>query len=212
MLCAMTAYRMETERLVVRCFSPEDAPKLKDAIDVSLDHLRAWMPWAKDDPEPVDAKVELLRRFRGDFDLGNAFLYGIFSADDSVLLGGTGLHPRIGPNALEIGYLEIGYWVRRDEIGKGLATEAVAAVVRVGFEVHKIGRIEIHCDPANVRSAAIPRKLGFTLDATLPRRAVRPDGSERDTMIWRLFATDYAASAASNARVAAFDAARRRLF
>jgi RimJ/RimL family protein N-acetyltransferase len=203
----MTAYRIETDRLVVRCYSPEDAPKLKEAIDASLDHLRPWMPWVKDEPETLDAKVERLRRFRGDFDLGNDFIYGIFSADDSVLLGGTGLHPRIGPNALEIGY-----WVRGDHSGKGFATEAVAAVVRVGFEVHKIGRVEIHCDPANVRSAAIPRKLGFTLDATLRRRAVRPDGTERDTMMWSLFATDYAASVASNARVTAFDAARRRLF
>jgi RimJ/RimL family protein N-acetyltransferase len=83
--------------------------------------------------------------------------------------------------------------------------------VKVGFEIHKVGRVEIHCDSANVRSAAIPRKLGFTLDATLRRRGVRPDGSERDTMIWSLFASDYTASGASNARVAAFDAARRRL-
>jgi RimJ/RimL family protein N-acetyltransferase len=203
----MAAYRIETDRLVVRCYSPEDAPKLKEAIDMSLDHLQPWMPWVKEEPEPLDAKVERLRRLRGDFDLGIDFVYGIFSADDSVLLGGTGLHPRVGPNALEIGY-----WVRADHIGKGIATEAVAAIVKVGFEVHKIGRLEIHCDPINVRSAAIPRKLGFTFDATLRRRAVRPDGTERDTMIWSLFSTDYTASAASSARVTAFDAALRRLF
>jgi RimJ/RimL family protein N-acetyltransferase len=203
----MTAYRIETDRLLVRCYSPEDARKLKEAIDASLDHLRPWMPWAQDEPEPLDAKVELLRRFRGAFDLGNDFIYGIFAADDSILLGGTGLHPRVGPNALEIGY-----WVRRDHLGKGLASEAVAALVKVAFEVHRVGRVEIHCDPVNVRSAAIPRKLGFVLDATLRRRALRPDGSERDTMIWSLFATDYAASVASHVRAAAFDAARRRLF
>ncbi len=203
----MTAYRIQTDRLLIRCYSPEDAPKLKEAIDASLDHLRPWMPWAKDDPETLDAKVELLRRFRGNFDLGNDFIYGIFSPEDSVVLGGVGLHPRVGPNALEIGY-----WVRAGRIGKGLATEAAAALVRVSFEVHKVGRVEIHCDPVNIRSAAIPRKLGFTLEATLRRRAVRPDGSDRDTMIWSLFATDYIESAASRARVAAFDAGGRPLF
>jgi RimJ/RimL family protein N-acetyltransferase len=203
----MAAYRIETDRLLVRCYSPEDAPKLKEAIDASLDHLRPWLPWAKNEPDRLDAKVELLRRFRGNFDLGNDFLYGIFSAEDSVVLGGAGLHPRVGPNAFEIGY-----WVRAGRIGKGLATEAAAALMRVAFEVHKVGRVEIHCDPVNIRSAAIPRKLGFTLEATLRSRAVRPDGSERDTMIWSLFATDYIESVASRARVAAFDAGGRPLF
>jgi len=103
----MTAYRIETDRLLVRCYSPEDAPKLKEAIDASLDHLRPWLPWAKNEPDTLDTKVELLRRFRGNFDLGNDFIHGIFSADDSVVLGGAGLHPRVGPNALEIGY-----WIR----------------------------------------------------------------------------------------------------
>jgi RimJ/RimL family protein N-acetyltransferase len=206
-LRAMAAYRIKTDRLLVRCYSPEDASKLKEAIDASLDHLRPWMPWAKDEPETLDAKVERLRRFRGNFDLGNDFAYGVFSPDESVVLGGAGLHPRVGPNALEIGY-----WVRGDHIGKGLATEAAAALVRIGFEVHKVGRVEIHCDPTNVRSAAVPRKLGLILDATLRRRALRPDGSERDTMIWSLFATEYVGSAVSQARVAAFDAVQRRLF
>jgi RimJ/RimL family protein N-acetyltransferase len=201
----MTVYRIRTDRILLRCYSPEDAPKLKEAIDASLEHLRPWMWWAKNEPETLDAKVELLRRMRADFDLGNDFTYGIFSPDDSVVLGGAGLHRRVGPNALEIGY-----WLRGDHTGKGLATEAVAAVVRVGFEVYKVGRVEIHCDPANVRSAAIARRLGFTLEATL-RRRVQPDGTERDTMIWSLFGTDYVGSVASHARVAAFDAAQRQL-
>jgi hypothetical protein len=36
-------YRIETERLVVRCWEPRDAPLLKEAVDASLDHLRPWM-------------------------------------------------------------------------------------------------------------------------------------------------------------------------
>jgi RimJ/RimL family protein N-acetyltransferase len=113
----MIACRIKTDRLLVRCYSPEDASKLKEAVDASLDHLRPWMSWAKDEPTELDTKVELLRRFRGNFDLGTDFVYGIFSADGSVVLGGTGFHPRVGPNALEIGY-----WIREDSIGKGFAT------------------------------------------------------------------------------------------
>ena len=52
-------YRIVTERLVVRCYDPRDAPLVKEAIDSSLDELRAWMPWAHDEPKPLDEKVEL---------------------------------------------------------------------------------------------------------------------------------------------------------
>jgi RimJ/RimL family protein N-acetyltransferase len=202
----MTAYRVKTERLVLRCFSPADAYALKEAIDANLEHLRQWLPWAYSEPETLDAKIERLRQLRAGFDLGTDFTYGMFSSDESVVVGGIGSHVRVGPNAREIGY-----WVRKDHTGRGLATEAVAALVRVGFEVDRLARMEIHCDPKNVRSAAIARKLGFTLDGTLRRRGVTHDGQERDRMIWSLFASEYAASSASRARIEALDAAGRRL-
>jgi len=83
-------YRVETERLVVRCWEPRDAPLLRDAVDSSLGHLQPWMPWALEEPKPLEDTVELLRTFRGRFDLGQDFVYGIFSADERVALGGTG--------------------------------------------------------------------------------------------------------------------------
>ena len=96
-----------TPRLVLRCWDPRDAPLLKDAIDSSLNHLRPWMPWARHEPQTLAQKVELLREFRGQFDLGADSIYGIFDAGEERVLGGTGLHPRIGT-----GGLEIGYWIR----------------------------------------------------------------------------------------------------
>jgi RimJ/RimL family protein N-acetyltransferase len=123
-------YRIETPRLVLRCWEPRDAPLLKDALDSSLEHLRPWMPWARYEPEPLEAKVDLLRRFRGSFDLGQDFVYGIFSREESEVLGGTGLHTRVGDDAFEIGY-----WIRASRTREGLATEAAAALTRVAFDV-----------------------------------------------------------------------------
>ena len=54
------------------------------------------MPWAADEPKPVEEKAELLRFFRGRFDLGEDFVYGVFARDESEVVGGTGLHTRIG--------------------------------------------------------------------------------------------------------------------
>jgi RimJ/RimL family protein N-acetyltransferase len=150
------AYRILTPRLVVRCWDPRDAPLAKEAIDSSLDHLRPWMPWAAHEPQTLAQKVELLREFRGQFDLGSNTVYAIFDRSEERVLGGTGLHPRIGP-----GGLEIGYWIRADAAGQGLVTESTAALTRVAFEVAGARRVEIRCSPANHASAAIPRKLGY---------------------------------------------------
>jgi RimJ/RimL family protein N-acetyltransferase len=200
------AYRIETRRLVVRCWHPSDAPLLKAAIDASLEHLRPWLPWAQHEPTDLQAKIELLRRFRGAFDLGHEFIYGVFDREETQVLGGAGLHPRVGEGAREIGY-----WIHQDHINRGLATEAAAALTRVAFEIAAVRRVEIHCDPHNVRSAAVPAKLGFVHEATLRRRILTPDGRLRDTMIWTLLAEEYPGSPAAAAVIAAFDAVGRRL-
>jgi len=203
---ASPAYRIQTARMVLRCWEPADAPLLKAAIDANLDHLRPWMPWAQGEPTDLQAKIELLRRFRGEFDLDRDYVYGVFSPSEREVLGSTGLHIRLGEDALEIGY-----WIRADQINRGLATEAAAALTRVAFEVNRIRRVEIHNDPVNVRSAAVPRKLGFSHEATLPDDAVTGDGQPRDTMIWTLLFKDYGDSAAAVAAIEAFDALGRRI-
>lgn len=203
---ARPAYRLLTERLVLRCYEPEDAPLQRDAIEASLDHLRPWMPWTRQEPESIERKAMRLRRFRGLFDLGKDFIYGIFDAEERRMLGGTGLHPSIGTGAREIGY-----WLHVDHTGRGYATEAVAALVRVGFECESLRWIEIQCDPKNVPSAAVPERLGFTLGTTVRNRVTGPRGMRRDTMIWRLTSAEYASSPARAAVVEAFDAAGRRI-
>src|SRR4051794_18902236 len=72
------AYRVVTPRLLIRCWTPYDAPKLQAAIDASLGELRRYMPWAQAEPEPIEQKQIRLRQFRGRFDLGEDFVYGIF--------------------------------------------------------------------------------------------------------------------------------------
>lgn len=200
------AYRIVTPRLVIRCWDPADAPRMKEAIDASVDHLRPWMPWARDEPQPLQQKIDYLRGARGRFDLGQDFVYGIFDRQESRVLGGTGLHPRLGPEALEIGY-----WIHVDFTGQGLVTETAAALTRVAFEVDRVQRVEIHCDSANGRSAAVARRLGYVHVATLPQVNRQPDGRFLDAMIWMLLREDYPNSPGHEAKAEAFDAIGRRL-
>ena len=198
-------YRVETERLVIRCYEPGDAPLLKDAVDSSLEHLRPWMPWAEDEPQTLEQKTELLRLFRSQFDAGENFVYAIFSADEAQQLGGSGLHPRIEP-----GGLEIGYFVRASATRQGFITESTAAITRVGFEVCGADRVEIRIEPGNEASFGVPRKLGFLEEATLRRRLPgREGGPLRDVTIFTMFREDFDPAVAPNIR--AFDARGERL-
>jgi RimJ/RimL family protein N-acetyltransferase len=199
-------YVIRTERLLIRCWQPRDAPLLKDAIDSSLEHLRAWMPWARDEPQPLGEKVRLLRNFRGEFDLGHDFIYGIFDPDESEVLGGTGLHRRVGEGAFEIGY-----WIRSSRTRQGFATEATAALSRAAFAVCGVERVEIHVDPANSASVGVPRKLGFAEEATLRRRLAGVGQERRDETIFSLFRDDPAAASLTNMTLQAFDGAGERL-
>ena len=88
-------YRIETERLIVRCYNPSDAQMLADSVAENVEHLKPWMPWAHAEPEQFEVKVDRLKRYRGEFDLGEDFIYGIFDKAETGLLGGTGLHTRI---------------------------------------------------------------------------------------------------------------------
>src|SRR4051794_13039789 len=195
-------YRIETERLVLRCYDPADAPLVKDAVDSSLDHLGPWMPWAQA-PASLDETVALLRSFRAQFDLDQNWIYGIFAPDGAEVLGGTGLHARVAP-----GGLEIGYWIRAGRTGSGLATEAAAVQSRVAIELCGADRVEIHVDPANAASLAVPRRLGFREEATLRRRLAPVDPAEpaRDAVVFSLLAEELPSSPAARVAFEAFDA------
>ena len=199
-------YAIRTERLLLRCWDPEDAPGLKDAVDSSIDHLAPWMPWARDEPQPLAEKVALLRRFRGQFDLGQDFVYGVFTGDGNEVVGGSGLHTRVGAGAFEIGY-----WIRQSRIGLGFATELSAALTKVAFEVCGVDRVEVRIDPANERSAAIPRKLGYQQEAFLRRRLPGNEGELRDVLVFTIFRDGYAASPAAAVAVEALDAVGTRV-
>lgn len=172
-------YRIETERLVLRCWQPCDAPRLKEAIDANLEHLRPWMPWVRHEPTDLLTKMSFLRHCRGKFDLDQDYVFGIFDKDERRVLGGCGLHDRVGDQALEIGY-----WIHHEHVGQGYATEVAGALTRAAFDYHMVRRVEIRCDRRNLASARVAEKLGYVLEAT--RWALDDDceGKPRHTMVW----------------------------
>jgi len=170
-----------TPRLLIRGWAPPDAPELKAAIDGSLAELQRWMAWAKSEPSDLPVIEERLARYQAEFEDGTNWACGIFLRSSGELLGGVSLLPRIGPGALELGY-----WLRNECTGRGYATEAAAALTRVGLAMPGIERIEIRCDPENRPSAAVPARLGYRPLRTSLEPVPYSDGEVAPTMVWAL--------------------------
>jgi ribosomal-protein-serine acetyltransferase len=155
-------------------FGDEEAAYV--AVIESQDHLRPWMPWAKGYSR--ENAVEFVAGCDRDWDNGLAFNYAI--TVDGAIAGSCGLMARIGP-----GGLEIGYWVHRDYVRRGLATAATAALTDAAFTLPGIDRVEIVHDELNGPSEAVPRKLGFTRagERTLD---FAPEAGTGLGIVWRL--------------------------
>jgi RimJ/RimL family protein N-acetyltransferase len=172
---------LESERLVLRPWHPGDAEALREALAESVQHLRPWIPWATPEAPTPEETESLLAGWIAQREAGENFIYAVFDRETGRLVGGIGLYARIGPDALEVGY-----WIRRSDAGRGLATEATHALTHAGFGVPGISRLEIHTDPRNLASRRVPEKLGYELTALREGVYRTPDGERRDTAIYEL--------------------------
>ena len=173
------------ERVVVRPYRESDAQALFEAIAESRDHLRPWLPFA-DEHQTVDESRHWIIKQSANWILRDDLMLSIWEQASGRYLGGTGLHP----HDWEIGYFEIGYWVRASAEGYGYVTEAVHLLTDYAFDNLKANRIEIRCDELNVRSASIPKRLGYVLEGRSRNDVATTDGRLRTTLVFSLIPED----------------------
>jgi ribosomal-protein-serine acetyltransferase len=207
-----TPHRVETERLVLRCYEPADSQALQVVCAANREHLLPRLAWAEADPQTLDEKLDLVLTFRSNYDSEVNCVMGIFHAETGDLLGGTGFHPGSGHDFTKI--REIGYWVAQSHEGQGYITEAVKALLVVAFKVLALQNVIIRCEPDNTRSLAIPERLGFVNEGLL-RCAVPREDVYEPAYRYSMLASEYESSDACQewardpSRVRCFDALGR---
>ncbi len=165
--------------LVLRRWNQVDLPAVMGAIEVSIDELRMWLPWAKQGVPSIESERAVLAAGAVDFDQDTDWGYSIVEIDTDELVGGCGLHPRDGHTRLEIGY-----WVRSDRGARGYATIAARRLTDAAFQfVTEAERVEIRMDVNNVASARVPMKLGFEFDGE-EQREILTLGHTGQGLIW----------------------------
>ena len=178
---------IRTTRLLLRPWRPEDAPDLESVLEANWEHLGPWIPARVARPAPVPVLAERLAGFAADFAADREWRYGMFSLAKGTLLGEIGLFPRSATGRVPFGdadRVELGYWLRADQTGRGLVTEGARAVLAIAEQMPRFTQAEIRCDSRNAPSAAIPPRLGFTLFHSFPESG--GGQSEGETQVWVL--------------------------
>jgi len=114
--------------------------------------------------------VDLVDRLARDHRERSALRWGLTLAGEDVVVG------LLGFNSWDVhhGRADVGYDLSRRLWGRGLAAEAMTAVLDFGFDRMALQRIEIWTESANVRSVRMAERLGFVREGTL-RGYVRAD-------------------------------------
>ena len=173
-----------TDRLTIR---PADTADLPAVFAVrSRKDVAEWMP---DHPTSYDDWLLHLGA-RG------AFERMLVMELDGVVIGDLYLHVQDAWTQAEVkdegkrGQAEIGWCLSPDHQGRGYVTEAAAAVMKHGFEVLGLNRIEAHHLSRNPASGRVMQKLGMTWEGRA-RQHVKKWGKYEDVEAYSILRQDY---------------------
>src|SRR5262245_44771194 len=164
---------LEDDAILLRPVTLDDVPALVAALDGDEDIAR----WTR---IPVPYTEHDAREFITDTS-EKAFV--VCDAATGDLIGGIGADER------DEDVVEVGYWVRADRRGEGVAARALRLVSRWAIEELGAGHVQLITDPANVGSQRVAEKVGFRREGTL-RSFVFIKGIRRDAVMYSLLPED----------------------
>ena len=170
---------LETERLLIRCPRLGDGAAVHEAVVETLSELRAWgasLPWAMAEPS-VDASETFCRESYAAYMSRKDFSVLLFLKESNIFVGGSGLHVR----DWAVPKMEIGYWCRKTQQGRGFITEAVRAITSFAVSELKARRIECHTDEENFASRRVCECARYQLEGIVRHDRVAPTGELRNT-------------------------------
>ena len=158
------------EHLVLRATSSESYPEFEKLVVINQKHLARWLPWAVNAPDK--SSVVHYAQAPEKKQINESANWNIFL--DHQLVGAIGLNNHDHENLKHKGRnLEIGYWLDKDTQGQGVMSRTVTALTGCTFEQTDAPYLEIACDAANIESANVAIRNGFSLHREVSRT---PDG------------------------------------
>jgi ribosomal-protein-serine acetyltransferase len=137
-----------------------DAEPVYTLVDQCRSYLREWLPWVDHSRSVEDTRAYIetaLKQHASDEGFQCVIRY------DGEIAGMIGFRRLDWANRIA----EIGYWLGEEYQGRGIMTACCRALVDFAFREYGLNRVEIHVATGNVKSRAIPERLGFTCEGVL---------------------------------------------
>ncbi len=181
---------IETPRLYLRPLELSD----EDALFVyqSDPETVRYIPWPVRTRDDVRAALQKYAGRTRMTETGDSVLHAIVDKASGTVIGQMNLS--IASSVDRHG--EFGYVVTRAYAGRGVATEASAALLDYAFETLAFHRVTARIDTRNAASAAVVDKLGFRREAEL-RESEWFKGEWTSVWIYAMLASEWAAGRAS---------------
>lgn len=167
-------------------------PSVGSGIDTSESILETWedlllyAPWATDQSNhTVDREENKARRHYAQYIERKSFFLRVYHRTTGRYIGSAELFNPVWDK----GQMEIGYWTRRSETGKGYTQESLNALIRFGQKYLNLQKIVADVNVTNLKSQHILEKLGFEKEGHLKHGYISKEGFFEDMVLYGL--TDF---------------------
>lgn len=178
---------LTTPRLILRRFTPEDAPAMYRnwASDPQVTRFLRWTPH----PSVQDTRT-LLEGWTEQYSQPDYYNWAVERREDGVLIGSIGAFGNSNPmdEMIEIGYcLGTAFW------GQGYMTEALEAVLDFLFGTVGYRRIEAYHSTKNPASGRVMEKAGMIYEGTARQKYMIASGEPQDCRMYGILRSDWEA-------------------
>lgn len=182
--------RLETERLVLRCYGAGDGPMYYAVGRRNWTHLQRYESEnVVLTPDSEEGAEVVVRELAAEWLARNCFFLGAFEKTSGEFVAQI----YVGPVNWDLPEFEIGYFADVDHGGRGFVTEAVKAALGFVFEHLGAHRVSAVCDDTNVRSYRLVERCGFRREGLIRENRRDPDGAISGTLHYGLLRSEFEA-------------------
>ncbi|NIT56156.1 MAG: GNAT family N-acetyltransferase, partial [Aliifodinibius sp.] len=184
--------QVATKHLLLRCYRPGDGATYFHVLRANRDHLYEFLPPHLMTVQNEEDAENVIRKLNADWQLRTLFIFGVWEKGTGTYVGEIYL-----ANAdWQVPCIELGYFVVKESTGKGIATEAVQAMIHFAFDHLQVSRIELQCAADNAASIRVAERCGFHYEGRLRQRNRKQDGDLVDRLWYGLLSSEWQNSVA----------------